>query len=265
MKITAVEKTLLPLREDLRNHKLYKNLDTLEDVTCFMESHVYAVWDFMSLLKALQIGLTCTQLPWKPVKNANTARFINEIVLEEETDRTELGVNRSHFEMYLDAMEEVGADSTKIVRFLDNMQGMDCIQDTIATSELSPAVKEFLGFTFEVVESNELHKIAAAFTFGREELIPDMFLKIIDNTSKEGPNAYPKLSYYLKRHIELDGEDHGPLSIKMIVELCDGDAVKWNEVLDISKKALQCRINLWDEIAEAVVHQKRFSEPKLQD
>lgn len=265
MEITAVEKTLLPLREELRSHKLYKNLDTLEDVTRFMESHVYAVWDFMSLLKALQIGLTCTQLPWKPVKNANTARFINEIVLEEETDRTELGVNRSHFEMYLDAMEEVGADSTKILGFLDYIQGMDCIQDTIVTSELSAAVKEFLGFTFEVIESNELHKIAAAFTFGREELIPDMFLKIIDNTSKEGPNTYPKLSYYLKRHIELDGEDHGPLSIKMIVELCDGDAVKWNEVLDISKKALQCRINLWDEIAEGIVHQKRFSEPTLQD
>ncbi|MFT6369813.1 MAG: hypothetical protein ACJAWH_000894 [Maribacter sp.] len=263
MEITAVEKALLPLREQLRSHKLYKNLDTLEDVTRFMESHVYAVWDFMSLLKALQIGLTCTQLPWKPVKNANTARFINEIVLEEETDRTELGVNRSHFEMYLDAMEEVGADSNNILHFLDKVQGMDCIQDTINNSELSFAAKEFLRFTFEVIESNELHKIAAAFTFGREELIPDMFLKIIDNTSKEGPNAYPKLSYYLKRHIELDGNDHGPLSIKMIVELCDGDAIKWNEVLEISKKSLQCRINLWNEISGRIVDQKRFSEPIL--
>lgn len=263
MEITAVEKALLPLREQLRSHKLYKNLDTLEDVTYFMETHVYAVWDFMSLLKALQIGLTCTQLPWKPVKNANTARFINEIVLEEETDRNELGVNRSHFEMYLDAMEEVGADSNNILRFLNKVQGMDCIQDTIDNSELSFAAKEFLRFTFEVIESNELHKIAAAFTFGREELIPDMFLKIIDNTSKEGPNAYPKLSYYLKRHIELDGDDHGPLSIKMIVELCDGDAVKWNEVLEISKKSLQCRINLWDEISEGIVDQKRFAEPIL--
>lgn len=249
MKIEEIEIILQPLREKLRNHTLYSELKSVSDIQIFMESHVYAVWDFMSLLKALQINLTCTSLPWKPVKNTNTARFINEIVLEEETDVNELGVLKSHYEMYLDAMVEVGADTSRISDFLNSMNELDSVLRTIQNSDLNPAVKSFLKFTFETIQTEEPHKIAAAFTFGREELIPDMFLKIVCSAGKD---AYPKLEYYLKRHIELDGDEHGPLSIKMIQELCGDDQAKWHDVLEFSEKALQQRINLWNHIAEAI-------------
>lgn len=251
MEITAIESALAPLRDTLRNHRLYKDLDALKDVKIFMEHHVYAVWDFMSLLKALQVQLTCTELPWKPVGNTNTARFINEIVLEEETDRNEVGVYRSHFEMYLEAMTEVGANTHGILNFLDSITTMDTVMDDIHAAELQEPVKQFLQFTFATISSGKAHKIAAAFTFGREELIPDMFLKIV-----EDKHAYPKMEYYLRRHIELDGDDHGPLSIKMIRELCGTDSLKWNEVLDVSQKALQLRIQLWDHISSQIAMQK---------
>ena len=257
MEIAAIERTLFPMRETLRNHDLYKELDSLEDIKVFMENHVYAVWDFMSLLKALQVSLTCTQLPWKPMRNTNTARFINEIVLEEETDRNELGVYRSHFEMYLDAMLEVGADTNSIETFLSDITGMDTVLDSIKTSGLHESVKSFLQFTFETIMSGEVHKIAAAFTFGREELIPDMFLRIVDKTAVDGEGSFPKMEYYLRRHIELDGDDHGPLSVKMIKELCGSDTLKWTEVLEVSQKALRCRIHLWDHITEQIVVQKQ--------
>tara|TARA_R110002126_G_scaffold127718_3_gene270097 strand:- start:2271 stop:2939 length:669 start_codon:yes stop_codon:yes gene_type:complete len=221
-----------------------------------MESHVYAVWDFMSLLKALQINLTCTLLPWKPVINTNTARFINEIVLEEETDVNELGVLKSHYEMYLDAMVEVGADTTKISEFLNSIDELDSVLKTIQNSDLNAAVKSFLSFTFEMINTQQPHKIAAAFTFGREELIPDMFLKIVESAGKD---AYPKLEYYLRRHIELDGDEHGPLSIKMIQELCGDDQVKWYEVVECSENALQQRINLWNHIAEAIQERQQIT------
>lgn len=246
MKIEEIEKALTPLRQQLQNHKLYSELTSLSDVRTFMENHVYAVWDFMSLLKSLQLHLTGSSLPWKPAKKTNTARFINEIVTEEESDRNEEGVFKSHFEMYLDAMEEVGAETGYIKLFLEQVSGLEDIQVVIDRSTLNTAVKNFLNFTFKVISTNEPHKIAAAFTFGREELIPDMFLKIIEQA---GEKDYPKLGYYLRRHIELDGDEHGPLSLKMIQELCGADERKWQDVAQCSKEALEQRIALWDYIA----------------
>ncbi|MDF4201626.1 DUF3050 domain-containing protein [Maribacter sp. SA7] len=256
MRIEEIEHLLEPLRDELRNHQLYNELNSVSDIRIFMESHVYAVWDFMSLLKALQINLTCTTLPWRPVSNTNTARFINEIVLEEETDVNELGVLKSHYEMYLDAMVEVGADTTEITDFLTSIENLDSVLETIESIELNAAVKSFLNFTFETIKTQQPHKIAAAFTFGREDLIPDMFLKIVDQA---GEDAYPKLEYYLRRHIELDGDDHGPLSLKMIQELCGEDEAKWHDVLECSEKALQQRIHLWDHIAEAIQKNKEIT------
>ncbi|RRQ49906.1 DUF3050 domain-containing protein [Maribacter algicola] len=253
--IRHIEEALDPLRSALKNHQLYSELSTIEDVRLFMEGHIYAVWDFMSLLKALQINLTCVTTPWIPCSNTNTARFINEIVLEEETDRDEAGNFRSHFEMYLEAMKEVDAKTYPIEAFIDTVKKSGDIQTSILQSGLPDAVKEFMQFTFDVIADGKPHEIAAAFTFGREELIPDMFLKIIESNGKA--SLYPKLEYYLRRHIELDGDDHGPLSLKMMMELCGDEKSKWEAVLDISKKALQRRIELWDYISEAIQNQKK--------
>lgn len=253
-KIKEIETTLRPLKEALKTHQLYDELTSIDDVKIFMEGHVYAVWDFMSLLKALQMKLTCVTTPWIPSKNTNTARFINEIVLEEETDRDEAGHFMSHFEMYLNAMKEVGADVETIHLFINDIVAKGDVHESIQQSQLPKAVKSFMKFTFDVIKGGKPHEIAAAFTFGREELIPDMFLKIIDDNGKTP--LYPKLDYYLRRHIELDGDEHGPLSLKMIIELCGDDSYKWQEVLETSKKALEQRIQLWNSITKDILNQK---------
>lgn len=255
MNIETIEKELLPLRNQLKNHELYTELSSLKDVQLFMESHVYAVWDFMSLLKALQINLTTTTLPWKPKTNSAAARFINEIVLEEESDVNVNGLPQSHFEMYLEAMVEAGADVQRIQMLLTDFKDLDNFETTLEVANLLPAERDFLKFTFSVIQTQEPHIIAAAFTFGREDVIPDMFLKIIEGAETQD-SSFPKLGYYLKRHIELDGDDHGPLALKMIQELCGDDHFKWNEVAVYSKKALEKRILLWDSIAERIKHKK---------
>jgi len=255
-KIAQIEVHLSELRERLKNHKLYYHLSEVEDIKIFMEKHVYAVWDFMSLLKALQQKLTCISIPWKPSDNAKTARFINEIVLGEETDVNEKGVSKSHFEMYIDAMNEVGANTEKILNLVSSVNSIQGIIDSIQSSDLKKAEKDFLEFTFKTIETNEVHKIAAAFTFGREDLIPDMFLAIIDKSNNNHENKFPKLSYYLNRHIELDGDEHGPLSLEMISELCGDDESKWKDVLQTSVEALNKRIKLWDEITEEIEQRK---------
>jgi len=253
--INLIEKELEALRLQLNNHKLYSALKSIKDVQTFMEQHVFAVWDFMSLLKALQIQLTNTTLPWIPVKNATTARFINEIVLGEESDINELGEPKSHFEMYLDAMYQIGANTSEIEMFITHIQNGFSLKEANAKVDLKPETLKFIEFTFEIISSNEPHKIASAFTFGREDIIPDMFFRII-NQSKTKSNSYSKLDYYLKRHIELDGDEHGPLSLKMIEELCQNDTEKWNDVLQIAKKSLDHRITLWDGITHLISNSK---------
>ncbi|MEM9918749.1 MAG: DUF3050 domain-containing protein [Bacteroidota bacterium] len=264
-RIEIVENSIQDLRKILTNHSLYKVLSDVDDIRLFMEWHVYAVWDFMSLLKALQNHLTCTSLPWKPKSNAATARFINEIVFGEESDVNEQGIPTSHFDMYLDAMKEVNADTTAVVRFMNASNSVDELLSNLDRSDLETEVLAFLRFTFETIATGEPHKIAAAFTFGREDLIPDMFIQIIEQSGKEAKNRFPKLLYYLQRHIEVDGDEHGPLSLEMVKELCGDDQQKWEEAQATAQLALSKRINLWNGITRAIERKQRTSARSLRE
>ena len=236
-KILEVNKNIQSYKEEIVSHPLYRQLNTIDDIQKLMEIHVYAVWDFMSLLKGLQIELTCTKIPWKPIGENKTRRLINSIVLEEESDVDSEGNPSSHYEMYLDAMKECGANTSEIDKFVNSVSG-------VTLPKINTAVDSFLATTFDVLNSGEAHKIAAAFTFGREDLIPDMFTAIVNDLSKE--HKLGKFVYYLERHIELDGGEHGPLALELISNLCGEDEQKWEEVEETAIACLVARKELWD-------------------
>ena len=253
-RLKAIELQLAPLRNQLKFHPLYSTLSNMNDVAVFMEKHVFAVWDFMSLLKSLQNHLTNVNVPWTPKGGGATARFINEIVMAEESDINELGAPMSHYEMYIDAMNQVQADTSAIGLFVNAIENGNSIETAAKRIDLEAPILEFIQFTMEVVNSNKPHCIASAFTFGREDVIPDMFLEIVSQSrTKDNDQTYGKLLYYLNRHIELDGDEHGPISLKMVAELCGEDDIKWEEVLETAKDALKFRLKLWDHITETIV------------
>ena len=254
MTIETINAKIEPQKELLLHHPLYKKVQTIEDLQCFLENHVYAVWDFMSLLKALQAKLTCTTTPWFATKNPETRYLINEIVLAEESDLSIDGRRLSHYEMYIEAMQSSGANTTGIEHFLSEVDSLQNIFVAIKKSSLHPNIKNFLDFTFKVIEEGKAHKIAAAFTFGREDLIPNMFTEILKNFQENFPKTdLSKLIYYFERHIELDADEHGPMAMKMITELCGDSEQKWAEVEEVSILALEKRIGLWDAIEESIL------------
>ena len=250
--IEIIEKAIQPLRVKLQEHSLYQSLNNLSDGATFMELHVYAVWDFMSLLKSLQQHLSCVTTPWIAPKNPTLSRFINEIVMGEESDIDVNGTPMSHYQIYLGAMQEVGASTKGIETFIGSLNEEDSVLETIKKAGLTPAVQNFLNFTFKTIATHKPHLVAAAFTFGREDLIPDMFIEIVGKAAKKNARSYPKFMYYLNRHIEIDGDQHGPLSLKMVSELCENDPVKWEEARLVAQEALRLRIALWDAIDKEI-------------
>ncbi len=243
--IERLENELAPLKQELLLHPLYAQIQTEEDLKYFTEAHVFAVWDFMSLVKKLQLELTSLRLPWRPVHSATTARLINEIVWGEESDVNQDGIPMSHFEMYLEAMRDVNGDTQTIETFIGNLPQAGSVLPYIENSTLPDYVKNFLTFTFHTIEKGPLHEIAAVFTFGREDLIPDMFIEMLQKMNVQGNDSLSNMVYYFERHIEVDGDQHGPMALEMITNLCGDDTAKWEAVVRCSKEALTHRIHLW--------------------
>ena len=255
--IARLTEQLAPFKKQLINHPIYQNIESVGDLKLFMSSHVYAVWDFMSLVKKLQLDLTTTSLPWQPPKNNSAARLINEIVWGEETDVDKNGTPVSHFEMYLNAMKQVDAETKVIESMLAKLKNGNNIFEVIDQANLPEYVANFLHFTFQTIEEGKTHKIAAVFTFGREDLIPDMFISMIKKMNRENDHKIDQIIYYFERHIEVDGDSHGPMALEMIKNLCGMDPTKWDEAIDSAQIALQKRIALWDGINHQIIQKEK--------
>ena len=257
--MNSITQNLEPLKNRLRNHSLYSKIKDVDDLKIFSNAHVYAVWDFMSLLKFLQINLTSISIPWFPSKNTTTAKLINEIVAGEETDEDQEGQPVSHFEMYIDSIEEFGLNTSEIINNLNTLNNIETINKDIERLNIKSYVKDFLKLNFSVIKRGKIHEVASVFTFGREDLIPDMFIPLIEGINSEN-NDLNKLIYYFKRHIEVDGDMHGPMSMEMLSYLCNNEPSKISESALIAEKALLARISLWDGIENEIKTKKNHYE-----
>ncbi len=244
------------LRKELATHPVYAAVTDMNDLTTFMQHHIYSVWDFMSLVKYLQNEIAPAQTPWIPFGDALVQRFINDIVLEEESDEgipLEDGTPTytSHFNLYAQAMEEVKVGSSQDIRTFVAKVASDSLEEARKSIPIPSAAKAFMETTFSFIHSDKPHVIAAAFALGREHIIPEMFRALLDkmNISRDQAAVF---HYYLDRHIELDGDHHGPMSMRMLELLCESDETKIAEAEQAALTAIRARIKFWDGVLVAI-------------
>jgi hypothetical protein len=240
------------LREAIREtharlacHPLFSTLQDLNDLRQFMEWHVFAVWDFVSLLKRLQRDFTCVSLPWVPASQPRAARLINEIVLGEESDETPGGGYLSHFELYLGAMREVGANTDQVCAFVEQLRDGIALEAALARAELPAPLAAFVRSTLQTALHGEVEQVLGSFFFGRENVIPDMFGALLEQWGLSRQQA-PLFVHYLERHIDIDGDKHGPAAALMIGDVIGSDARRESRMLNGALAALRHRDNLWN-------------------
>lgn len=244
--------TLASVLKDLHEHRLYKLLNSPRAIQVFMEHHVWCVWDFQSLLKAMQRHFTSVEIPWQPSPQPLFRRLINEIVLGEESDEDGQGGYLSHFELYLKAMREAHANTGPMEKFIAILRDGVCWESALEKSEAPEAVVPFVRHTIHLARSAPIHQVASAFTLGREDLLPGLFQKILEQISQREQVSYSILEYYLNRHIELDSNTHGPQAFAMLDATCGNDSAKKDDAIRTARECLEQRLSLWNAVAKLI-------------
>ena len=252
-RIDWLTKEIEPVRVKVVTHPMYNELSTIRAINTFMEHHVFAVWDFMSLLKSLQQELTCVNVPWIPTGATGSRRLINDIVLVEESDELNDGFI-SHFELYLRGMTESGASTAAIDAFISCLRDGRAVPSSLEAVAAPKPSADFVRATWDFIEDAPVHCKAAAFAFGREDLIPDMFDQVVAVRADE--KSLDTFCDYLARHIQVDSEEHTPMAMQMLAELCGDDDSRWKECGATINRALEARILLWDGILAAIEKQQ---------
>jgi hypothetical protein len=217
-----------------------------------MAAHVFAVWDFQCLLKATQRLMTCVEVPRLPTADREARRLINEIVLDEESDVAPGGDHASHFELYLHAMRDCGADMAPVQTFIGCLRAGLPLDEAPAISGAPPGVARFVSATMSIARAAEPHRVAAAFAYEREEIIPGMFRRVVDHLAELAPQSWGTFRYYLDRHIETDGDRHGPHARQLVIRLCGNDGRRWAEAAATARFSLEAREALWGDIVDSL-------------
>tara|TARA_Y100000996_G_scaffold138680_1_gene105720 strand:+ start:1252 stop:2025 length:774 start_codon:yes stop_codon:yes gene_type:complete len=252
MEDLELKKNLLQLKIDkLKKHPLLNSniLKKPNALIILMEHHVFAVWDFMSILKALQNIVCPSGFPWKPNKftTNGVTRLINEIVLAEESDLIGDDKYLSHFDLYIQAMEEIGAN-TNYIKILIKTNFNDSLD--FRNLNIPSGSADFLTTTFNLLALKKFHITASLFTYGRETTLPTMFVSLMSQIKETTKTE--KLQLYLERHIDIDSNRHGPLSIQLLDQAIDNDPQKHMEAVDAAIIAIDSRFMLWSSILNKI-------------
>jgi hypothetical protein len=251
---TVLHEALAPERAALLAHPVYRLVRDRRGLGVFMGAHVFAVWDFMSLLKSLQRRLTGIEVPWTPPRSRTAARLVNAIVLAEESDEVASGITMSHFELYLEAMRELDVATAPVTSFVRAVAGGTPLAHALAAVPAPVWVKRFVEGTVALAIEGSVEAVAGAFFFGREDLVPEMFRRLLPEVA--ATREAVSFRRYLERHVEVDEAEHGPAARALLVELCGDDDARWERATRAARAALGARRTLWDGVVTSLRAQR---------
>src|ERR1700732_2436063 len=197
---------LCSLRAALLDHPVCTQVVSVADLRRFMEDHVFVVWGFMSLLKRLQQDRMCIS---------------NDIVIGEETDVGPDGSYVSHLALYLRTMRDIGASTRQFETFRSLVLVGMPVEAALTQIDAPRHVQSFVAHTMALANSGATEEVLAAFFYGREDIIPAMFRRLLDTLygAKHNDDRLRHFIYYIDRHIELDGDSHGPMGRELLEDL----------------------------------------------
>jgi hypothetical protein len=248
-RLAQLEALTAPRQLALTTHPLYGALVDAEALRVFMSLHVWAVYDFMVLLGRLRDYFAPSGSTWLPPRHREAARAVNEIVVAEESDESPFGGHCSHFELYLAAMAQIGVPCRPMLWFLERVMRHGAVAPALDHHSVPEPARRFC--TTTVTLSSHVVPAAAAFCFGREQLLPVMCEGLL-----RGSGPAPLWAEYLRRHISLDGEVHGPAAAAILHAACGDSPRKWSEATSAAVMALDARLALWD-AALGMIHAQR--------
>ena len=242
-----------PFHQRLEHHAVFGRLVDESSLRAFTELHVYAVWDFMSLIKSLQGSLTGNLVPWVPSRDYEATRLVNAIVLAEECDRRQEGVGyASHFQLYREAMVRIGAKTAAVDQFVRELQAGTRWQRALQNAEIPVAAERFIRHTLRTAEMAEPHQVAAAFLFGREAVLSTRFRPDLERLQRDRNIDTSGLLFYLERHMEVNRHQHASASERLVAVLCGEDDARWRQAEKTAKDCLEERLMLWDAVVKEI-------------
>ncbi len=250
-RLSAILQVIQPLVIEIHQHSLFAAVNSIQRLRRFAEIHVFVVWDFICLLKALQRQLSSTELLWTPPQNHIGCYLINTLLTEEESDNID-DRYLSHFELYVQAMQECGADTQPIHHFIAHIRQQANLETALLRSDAPLPAQRFVQDTFNIIKKSN-HHIAASLAFAREHITSGMFSALLHHLNPENPDSLKSFIQYFQRHIELDSHKHSQQSQLLVAELCDQNENKWQEATGAAIFSLQSRLRLLDEIHAAIL------------
>ena len=116
---------IYPFKEQLLNHQIYGQVDEIRKTKIFMESHIFGTWDYLTMFKSLQRALTSLNIHLLEKGTLQLPFVMNQIILNEELDDessreylSAIGI----YQLYIKAMEEIGADTKPITYLVDSIK-----------------------------------------------------------------------------------------------------------------------------------------------
>jgi hypothetical protein len=252
--LTRLLSEVEPCQQAVLAHPVHGQLGTVAALRMFMQSHVFAVWDNMLLLKTLQQRLTCVTTPWLPVEDAIAARLINEMILDEETEELRPGEYMSHAEFYILAMAELGAETQPIEQLMDGLRGGQGLEAALGPLAIPQQAKAFVLNTWEICQG-PTPGIVAAFLLGREEIATPLFANILgqlDGMELGGVVSGDRLRAYCQRHVSVDEERHIPMAKALLMRICGDSTWAWQSAEAAAISTLMARQRLWDGVVAEI-------------